>query len=107
RAARGGYRPRRIQRLRLRNGNRARTDVPQRCERHARHGRGRCALQRAVRDGGVMRVPLSWLREYVDVAADATPEAVLEAFVTVGFEEEDIHRFEVSGPVVVGQVLSF
>ncbi|HCS60586.1 MAG TPA: phenylalanine--tRNA ligase subunit beta [Microbacterium sp.] len=54
-----------------------------------------------------MRVPLSWLREYVDVADDATPESVLEAFVTVGFEEEDIHRFEVSGPVVVGQVLSF
>lgn len=54
-----------------------------------------------------MRVPLSWLREYVEVAADATPEDVLEALVTVGFEEEDIHRFEVSGPVVVGQVLSF
>lgn len=54
-----------------------------------------------------MRVPLSWLREYVDVAADATPEDVLAALVTVGFEEEDIHRFEISGPVVVGQVLSF
>ena len=26
--------------------------------------------------------------------------------VTVGFEEEDIHRFEISGPVVVGQVVS-
>ncbi len=54
-----------------------------------------------------MRVPLSWLREYVDVAPEATPESVLEALVTVGFEEEDIHRFEISGPVVVGQVLSF
>ncbi|MFD5216032.1 phenylalanine--tRNA ligase subunit beta [Microbacterium sp. NPDC058345] len=54
-----------------------------------------------------MRVPLSWLREYVDVAADATPEDVLASLVTVGFEEEDIHRFEISGPVVVGQVLSF
>jgi phenylalanyl-tRNA synthetase beta chain len=53
-----------------------------------------------------MRVPLSWLREYVDVAADATPEDVLEALVTVGFEEEDVHRFEISGPVVVGQVVS-
>ncbi|WP_336646883.1 phenylalanine--tRNA ligase subunit beta [Microbacterium sp. USHLN186] len=52
-----------------------------------------------------MRVPLSWLREYVDVAADATPEDVLASFVSVGFEEEDIHRFEISGPVVVGQVL--
>ncbi|WP_353115821.1 phenylalanine--tRNA ligase subunit beta [Microbacterium sp.] len=54
-----------------------------------------------------MRVPLSWLREYVDVAPDATPEDVLAALVTVGFEEEDIHRFEISGPVVVGQVLAF
>ncbi|MGB4136113.1 MAG: phenylalanine--tRNA ligase subunit beta, partial [Microbacterium sp.] len=53
-----------------------------------------------------MRVPLSWLREYVDVAQDATPEDVLAALVTVGFEEEDVHRFEVTGPVVVGQVLS-
>ena len=53
-----------------------------------------------------MRVPLSWLREYVDLAADATPEDVLDALVTVGFEEEDVHRFEISGPVVVGQVVS-
>lgn len=53
-----------------------------------------------------MRVPLSWLREYVDVAPDATAEDVLESFVSVGFEEEDVHRFEISGPVVVGQVLS-
>jgi len=54
-----------------------------------------------------MRVPLSWLREYVDLAADATPEDVLAAMVRVGFEEEDVHRFEIEGPVVVGQVLSF
>ena len=54
-----------------------------------------------------MRVPLSWLREYVDVAPGATPEDVFASLVAVGFEEEDIHRFEVSGPVVVGQVLSF
>ena len=53
-----------------------------------------------------MRVPISWLREYVEVAADATPEDVLASFVSVGFEEEDIHRFEISGPVVVGRVLS-
>src|SRR6478752_7385349 len=53
-----------------------------------------------------MRVPLSWLREYVDVAADASPEDVLAALVTVGFEEEDVHRFDITGPVVVGQVVS-
>jgi len=52
-----------------------------------------------------MRVPLSWLREYVDVAPEATPDDILASLVSVGFEEEDVHRFEVSGPVVVGQVL--
>ena len=54
-----------------------------------------------------MRVPLSWLREYVDVPTDASPEDVLAALVRVGFEEEDVHRFDVTGPVVVGEVLSF
>ncbi|MCD2500140.1 phenylalanine--tRNA ligase subunit beta [Microbacterium nymphoidis] len=54
-----------------------------------------------------MRIPLSWLREYVAVPADATPEDVLATLVKVGFEEEDVHGFDVSGPIVVGQVLSF
>lgn len=54
-----------------------------------------------------MRVPLSWLREFVDVPADASPEDVLAALVRVGFEEEDIHRFELQGPIVVGEVLDF
>ncbi|MCK2027841.1 phenylalanine--tRNA ligase subunit beta [Microbacterium sp. SSW1-47] len=53
-----------------------------------------------------MRVPLSWLREYVDLAPETTPEDVLAALVTVGFEEEDVHRFAITGPVVVGQVVS-
>ncbi|MEI3866294.1 phenylalanine--tRNA ligase subunit beta [Microbacterium sp. CCNWLW134] len=54
-----------------------------------------------------MRVPLSWLREYVDVPADAAPEDVLAALVRVGFEEEDVHRFDLQGPIVVGEVLEF
>ena len=54
-----------------------------------------------------MRVPLSWLREYVDVPAEATPEDVLAALVSVGFEEEDVHRFDLQGPIVVGEVLEF
>ncbi len=54
-----------------------------------------------------MRVPLSWLRDYVDVPEHATAEDVLAALVSVGFEEEDVHRFEVTGPVVVGRVLSY
>lgn len=54
-----------------------------------------------------MRVPLSWLREYADVPTDASPEDVLAALVRVGFEEEDVHRFELKGPIVVGEVLEF
>ena len=54
-----------------------------------------------------MRVPLSWLGEYVDIAPGTTPEDVLEALVRVGFEEEDVHTFSLQGPIVVGQVLEF
>jgi phenylalanyl-tRNA synthetase beta chain len=54
-----------------------------------------------------MRVPLSWLAEYVDLEPGTTPEDVHAALVSVGLEEEDIHRFELSGPIVVGEVLDF
>ncbi|RJU01503.1 phenylalanine--tRNA ligase subunit beta [Arthrobacter frigidicola] len=55
-----------------------------------------------------MRIPLSWLREFAAVPADATSEGVLADLVTVGFEEEAVHRpvDELKGPIVVGQVLS-
>lgn len=55
-----------------------------------------------------MRVPLSWLREYAPVPADARAEDVMATLVTVGLEEEDVHRptDELTGPIVVGQVLS-
>lgn len=62
-----------------------------------------------------MRVPLSWLREYVDVAASADPSAdamadahaVHAALVRVGLEEEAIHGVALTGPIVVGEVLEF
>jgi phenylalanyl-tRNA synthetase beta chain len=54
-----------------------------------------------------MRIPLSWLAEYVDVIPGSTPEDVHAALVKVGLEEEEIHRFDISGPVVVGEVLDF
>ncbi|MBU4464240.1 MAG: phenylalanine--tRNA ligase subunit beta [Actinobacteria bacterium] len=54
-----------------------------------------------------MRVPLSWLREYVDVPTDADPHAVLASLVSVGFEEEDVHGFGLTGPIVVGLVQEF
>ncbi|MGK9148550.1 phenylalanine--tRNA ligase subunit beta [Plantibacter flavus] len=54
-----------------------------------------------------MRVPLSWLGEFVELAPGTTPEDVHAALVRVGLEEEDVHTFELSGPIVVGEVLSF
>lgn len=54
-----------------------------------------------------MRVPLSWLGEFVDLEPGTTPEEVHAALVSVGLEEEDIHTFDLAGPIVVGQVLEF
>lgn len=55
-----------------------------------------------------MRVPLSWLRQFAPVPEHATAEDVMDTLVKVGLEEEDVHRpsDEISGPIVVGQVLS-
>ena len=54
-----------------------------------------------------MRIPISWLAEYADLPAGTTPEALHAALVRVGFEEESVHGGELSGPVVVGEVLEF
>ncbi|HXH34500.1 MAG TPA: phenylalanine--tRNA ligase subunit beta [Plantibacter sp.] len=54
-----------------------------------------------------MRVPLSWLGEFVELAPGTTPDDVHAALVRVGLEEEDIHTFELTGPIVVGEVLEF
>ena len=54
-----------------------------------------------------MRAPLSWIAEYVSLPKDATAESVMDALVKVGLEEEGVHRFDVSGPIVVGEVLEF
>ncbi|GGL00409.1 phenylalanine--tRNA ligase beta subunit [Curtobacterium luteum] len=53
-----------------------------------------------------MRVPLRWLGESVDLPEDVTPERVHAALVSVGFEEEDVHTYDLTGPIVVGRVLS-
>ncbi|HWH97566.1 MAG TPA: phenylalanine--tRNA ligase subunit beta [Pseudolysinimonas sp.] len=54
-----------------------------------------------------MRIPISWLGDWVDLPQDVTLEHLHAALVKVGFEEEDVHGFDVHGPVVVGRVLSF
>ncbi|MGV1033602.1 MAG: phenylalanine--tRNA ligase subunit beta [Microbacteriaceae bacterium] len=54
-----------------------------------------------------MRAPLSWINEITPLVADSTPEDVHAALVSVGFEEEDLHSFDLQGPIVVGEVLDF
>jgi phenylalanyl-tRNA synthetase beta chain len=54
-----------------------------------------------------MRVPLSWLAEYVDLPTGSTPDTVMAELVKVGLEEEGVHGFDLKGPIVVGQVLEF
>jgi phenylalanyl-tRNA synthetase beta chain len=54
-----------------------------------------------------MRVPLSWLREYVDLPAEATGREVADLLVRAGLEVEAVHGSGVGliGPLVVGHVL--
>ncbi|WP_210478731.1 phenylalanine--tRNA ligase subunit beta [Naasia sp. SYSU D00948] len=54
-----------------------------------------------------MRVPISWLAEYVDLPEGTTVADLHAALVKVGLEEEAEHRFDVTGPVVVGEVLEY
>jgi phenylalanyl-tRNA synthetase beta chain len=54
----------------------------------------------------VVRVPVSWLREYVDVPAD--PAVLEQALVRMGLQVEELVdlRSTVDGPLVVGRVES-
>jgi phenylalanyl-tRNA synthetase beta chain len=54
-----------------------------------------------------MRIPLGWLAEFVDVAPGSTVADVHAALVKVGLEEEGSHGFDLTGPIVVGEVLEF
>ncbi|MGW7267594.1 phenylalanine--tRNA ligase subunit beta [Streptomyces sp. NPDC054842] len=55
-----------------------------------------------------MRVPLSWLREYVDLPATETGRDVQAKLVSAGLEVERVERLgaDLKGPLVVGQVLT-
>ena len=55
-----------------------------------------------------MRVPVSWLREYVDLPLDLELSDLEKALVRVGLEVEEIHdlRASVAGPLLVGRVRS-
>ncbi|HSA50807.1 MAG TPA: phenylalanine--tRNA ligase subunit beta [Yinghuangia sp.] len=54
-----------------------------------------------------MRVPLSWLREYVDLPAGVSGRDVAEKLVGLGLEVETVDQLgsDLKGPLVVGHVL--
>jgi len=52
-----------------------------------------------------MRAPVSWLREYVDVAEGVTGSDIAASLVRLGLEEEGLHGGDIAGPLVVGRVL--
>lgn len=51
-------------------------------------------------------IALSWLGEHVELPADLTAEQLAADLVRVGLEEEGVHGAAVTGPLVVGQVVS-
>jgi phenylalanyl-tRNA synthetase beta chain len=55
-----------------------------------------------------MRLPVNWLREYADLDPATTPSELSEALVRVGLEVERVESAAdgLSGPIVVGRVLS-
>ncbi|TVL93093.1 phenylalanine--tRNA ligase subunit beta [Streptomyces sp. SAJ15] len=55
-----------------------------------------------------MRVPLSWLREYVDLPAGETGRDVQAKLIAAGLEVETVDRLGtgLEGPLVVGRVLA-
>ncbi len=53
-----------------------------------------------------MRVPIDWLRDHVAVPADARGVDIAADLVRVGLEEEALHGGDITGPLVVGRVLT-
>jgi phenylalanyl-tRNA synthetase beta chain len=56
-----------------------------------------------------MRAPISWLGEYVELPAGITPRRLADALIRTGSEVESVESGAdaLSGPIVVGRVLSF
>ncbi|WP_435299916.1 phenylalanine--tRNA ligase subunit beta [Timonella sp. A28] len=51
-------------------------------------------------------ISLPWLAEHVEIPHDLTAEQLASDLVKVGLEEEEIHSSGITGPLVVGRVLS-
>jgi phenylalanyl-tRNA synthetase beta chain len=62
-----------------------------------------------VPGGGVVHVPVAWLADHVDLPPGLTAHELGDAFVRVGLEVESATSAAdgLSGPIVVGRVLSF
>jgi phenylalanyl-tRNA synthetase beta chain len=56
-----------------------------------------------------MRAPISWLAEHVELPPGISPREVADALIRVGLEVEGVESGAdgISGPLVVGRVLSF
>ncbi|MFL6070781.1 MAG: phenylalanine--tRNA ligase subunit beta, partial [Actinomycetes bacterium] len=56
-----------------------------------------------------MRVPVSWLRDYVDLSESVTGRDIAERLVSVGLEVETVDEIgaELTGPLLLGRVISF
>ena len=53
-----------------------------------------------------MKAPVSWIRDYVDLPADVTVEDLTDRLTALGLKLEAIERADITGPLVVGRVLS-
>ena len=56
-----------------------------------------------------MRVPMTWLSDYVALPPETTSREIAERLIRAGLEVEEVDEVgaEVTGPLVVGRVLSF
>src|SRR5262245_62445689 len=101
RAQSGEHRSRALHRLRVRHGYRSGNDASLQRDRSAHVLRERPALPEAV----LVKVPLSWLRDFVDPGTDVP--ALSHALTMAGLEIEGVER---AGPalagVIVGEVRS-
>ena len=55
-----------------------------------------------------MRAPLSWIKEFVDIPKNITPEQISDGLIRVGFEVEEIIKqgADLTGPLVFAKVLN-
>ena len=53
-----------------------------------------------------MRAPLSWIKDYVALPDTLTIDELTDRLTALGLKLEAIHRADITGPLVVGRVLT-